>query len=59
MTTAELAERLDGYNQAYILRQAKRYLNEGEHYRSAGRRNYLFTIDAVKILSEKLDIVLE
>ena len=53
ITTAELAEKL-GYNQAYVLRLAKEHLKLNEDYRSAGRRNYLFTPTAVTKLEEIL-----
>lgn len=53
ITTAELAETL-GYNQAYVLRLAKEHLDLDKDYRSAGRRNYLFTPTAVTKLKEIL-----
>ena len=55
MTTSELAYELD-YSQSYILRVAKAYLTENVDYRQAGKRNYLFTIDARKKLEEILEI---
>ncbi|CAF1772571.1 MULTISPECIES: hypothetical protein [Bacillus subtilis group] len=54
MTTSELAQKLD-YNQAYVLRLVKEKLTEGVEYRSAGRRNYLFTPDALTKLQEVLN----
>lgn len=53
ITTAELADTL-GYNQAYVLRLAKEHLEPNTDYRSAGRRNYLFTPTAVEKLEEIL-----
>lgn len=53
MTTNELAQKLD-YNQAYILRLVKEHLTLGKEYRSAGRRNYLFTPEAYKKLKKVL-----
>ncbi|MED4562714.1 hypothetical protein [Bacillus altitudinis] len=53
MTTSELAEKLE-YNQAYVLRLVKKNLIEGVDYRSAGRRNYLFTNDALTKLQKHL-----
>lgn len=58
MTTSELAYELD-YSQSYILRVAKAYLIENVHYRRAGKRNYLFTIDAYEKLEKILKIDLE
>lgn len=55
MTTSELAEQLE-YNQAYVLRLAKQHLTENIEYRSAGRRNYLFTPEAVEKLQKVLKI---
>ncbi|MEW4192199.1 MULTISPECIES: hypothetical protein [Bacillus] len=54
MTTSELAQKLE-YNQAYVLRLVKEILTEGVDYRSAGRRNYLFTNDALTKLQEHLN----
>ena len=51
MTTSELAQELD-YNQAYVLRLAKEHLTEGKEYRSAGRRNYLFSPEALQQLEK-------
>jgi len=55
MTTNELAEALE-YNQAYVLRLAKQHLTENVEYRSAGRRNYLFTPEALEKLLKILKI---
>ncbi|KWZ68174.1 hypothetical protein [Bacillus altitudinis] len=54
MTTSELAQKL-GYNQSYVLRLVKTKLTEGVDYRSAGRRNFLFTKDALSKLQEHLN----
>ena len=58
MTTSELAFDLD-YSQSYILRVAKAHLIENVDYRRAGKRNYLFTIEAYEKLKEILKIDLE
>ncbi|WP_282709614.1 hypothetical protein [Ligilactobacillus sp. Marseille-Q7487] len=58
MTTSELAFELE-YSQSYILRVAKACLTENVDYRRAGKRNYLFTIDAYEKLKEILKIDLE
>lgn len=58
MTTSELAYELD-YSQSYILRVAKAHLIENVDYRRAGKRNYLFTIDAYEKLEKILKIDLK
>lgn len=54
MTTNELATKL-GLNSAYVLRLVKDPKNglvEGTDFRSAGKRNYLFTVTAFEKLEQ-------
>lgn len=54
MTTNELATKL-GLNSAYVLRLVKDPKNglvEGIDFRSAGKRNYLFTLTAFEKLEQ-------
>lgn len=51
--TAEVAKQLD-ITPAYLIRIAKQMDLSDSQFREAGKRNYLFSKEAVEVISQKL-----